>query len=67
VAAKHSDSANILIDLATDGKSIRRVYVTAMKTEFGDTTTKSTARFPVSDLGNGNEWDSWTAAAFLTR
>jgi hypothetical protein len=28
-----------------------------MKTEFGDTTTKSTARFPVSDLGSGIEWE----------
>ena len=36
-----------------------------MKTECADLTTKPTTRFPVSDLGDGNERKSWTAARCL--
>jgi hypothetical protein len=36
-----------------------------MKTESGDLITKATARLPVSDLGNGDEGKSRTAAGCL--
>jgi uncharacterized membrane-anchored protein len=48
-----------------DRKSIQGLYVAAMKTECADLTTKLITRFLVSDLGNGNERKSWTAARCL--
>jgi hypothetical protein len=36
-----------------------------MKTDCADLTADATARLPVSDLGNGNERKSWTAAGCL--
>jgi hypothetical protein len=43
---------------------MQHIYVAAMKTEFGDPTTKLSRRFRVSDFRNGNEWEPWTATGF---